>query len=507
MRFRNKAIAFAVLPVPGRPVAHIESVQAPSRALLDARAPITASVRARAAAGRSIAITLRSQGAVFDRISHPVTTDDERFDVALSLVPTVAGALPAQLTAEVEGASDAGSAAVDLIVNVADTRWAVLFFDRRPSWMSTFVRRAVEQDSRFVATSRVVTSRGVSVETGRAPESLGTADTVSLFDAIVVGAPHELTPADVDGLESYLRRRGGAVVLLCDERATGPFERLLAVSRWATASAVQPSAIDADGARVHAADFAWPAQLPAGARAIAESSVAASGTTAPRPIVWRTPVGAGRVIVSGALDAWRHRTHEGSSFDRFWQTVVAGAAEASAPPIAVTVHPTAASPRTVLNVEVTLRDVALAELSSGVPIGATVSAAIERDGSRTPIALWPDHEPGRFRGDARVPTTPGQYRVVVTAGGARAETPVGVLDDAAAPTPDESALLTAWTKTRRGTAISAAQLAALPAALERSLAPAPRLETWYPMRSVWWLAPFALALGAEWWSRRRHGLR
>jgi hypothetical protein len=27
------------------------------------------------------------------------------------------------------------------------------------------------------------------------------------------------------------------------------------------------------------------------------------------------------------------------------------------------------------------------------------------------------------------------------------------------------------------------------------------------MRSVWWLAPFALALGGEWWSRRRHGLR
>jgi hypothetical protein len=505
--FPEGVTAFAVLPVADRPVAIVESVQAPARAPLDARAPIAAAVRARGAAGRAIAISLHSQGAVIDRLSQPVTANDQRFDVALSLIPTAAGALPARVTAEIDGATGAGAAAVDLLVNVADTRWAVLFFDRRPSWMSTFVRRAVEQDSRFVATSRVVTSRGASVETGRAPGSLGTAATLSLFDAIVIGAPHELTSADVDGLESYLRRRGGSVVLLCDERSAGPFDRLTAVSRWATASAAQPAAIDADGARVYAADLAWPAQLPPGARAIAEGPVSASGTTAPRPIVWRTPVGAGRVIVSGALDAWRHRTHDGASFDRFWQTVAANAAAASPPPIAVTVHPAAASPGTMLDVEITLRDVALADLTPGVPIGATVTAAIERDGSRAPIVLWPDHEPGRFRGDARTPSTPGQYRVVAAGGGARAEAPVAVVDDAAAPTPDESALLTAWTKTRRGAAISAAQLAELPAALERSLAPEPRLDIWYPMRSAWWLAPFALALGAEWWWRRRHGLR
>jgi hypothetical protein len=29
----------------------------------------------------------------------------------------------------------------------------------------------------------------------------------------------------------------------------------------------------------------------------------------------------------------------------------------------------------------------------------------------------------------------------------------------------------------------------------------------YPMRSPWWIAPFALCLGVEWWDRRRQGLR
>ena len=29
----------------------------------------------------------------------------------------------------------------------------------------------------------------------------------------------------------------------------------------------------------------------------------------------------------------------------------------------------------------------------------------------------------------------------------------------------------------------------------------------HPMRSTWWILPFALCLSAEWWLRRRQGLR
>jgi hypothetical protein len=36
----------------------------------------------------------------------------------------------------------------------------------------------------------------------------------------------------------------------------------------------------------------------------------------------------------------------------------------------------------------------------------------------------------------------------------------------------------------------------------------PRLpERRFPMRSAWWLLPFAACLGGEWWLRRRAGLR
>jgi len=36
--------------------------------------------------------------------------------------------------------------------------------------------------------------------------------------------------------------------------------------------------------------------------------------------------------------------------------------------------------------------------------------------------------------------------------------------------------------------------------------PASRVQPWSPMREWWWILPFALALSAEWWLRRKSGL-
>ena len=506
--FPDSVPAFAVMPTPTAPLATIEAVRAPARAPLDARVPVTAVVRARGARNRSVHVSLLSNDIVIDRASRPVGADDERIEMTLGLVPTARGALRARLIAEIDGTP--GRSSSDLLVDVTDTRWAALFFDRRPSWMSTFVRRAIESDARFVATSRVVTSRNVTVETGRAPGSLADLDALSLYETIVVGAPHELTTRDVDGLEAFLRRRGGTVVLLCDERTAGPYERLLATPRWATASSAQPNALrhaGTDGARIHASELAWPVALPAAAQVLAETESTEPGKTARRPVVWRVPAGAGRVIVSGALDAWRFRTHAESAFDRFWQSIVADAAAAAAARVSVTVRQPVVTPGASTEVEVTLRDVALADLADGRPIGSVVAATIEHNGARIPVSLWPDHELGRLRGTARAPSTPGHYRVVVTSGGARADAPIAVVPDASQPMPDERDLIAAWTHSRRGEVIPASRLQDLPAMLVQSLTPVSRAETWHPIRSPWWLVPFAFGLGAEWWWRRRHGRR
>jgi hypothetical protein len=43
--------------------------------------------------------------------------------------------------------------------------------------------------------------------------------------------------------------------------------------------------------------------------------------------------------------------------------------------------------------------------------------------------------------------------------------------------------------------------------LVEQLAPPSQPREIHPMRSPWWIVPFAGALGAEWWRRRRSGLR
>ena len=35
----------------------------------------------------------------------------------------------------------------------------------------------------------------------------------------------------------------------------------------------------------------------------------------------------------------------------------------------------------------------------------------------------------------------------------------------------------------------------------------PALQVRHPMRSAWWILPFAMCLSAEWWLRRRRGVR
>jgi len=64
---------------------------------------------------------------------------------------------------------------------------------------------------------------------------------LALFDAVVVGAPGEMTAADAAGLEEYLRRRGGAVILLPDEPvAPAPFIQLTGTTGWRTVERVKP---------------------------------------------------------------------------------------------------------------------------------------------------------------------------------------------------------------------------------------------------------------------------
>jgi hypothetical protein len=485
--------------------AMIEAASAPAAAPSGSRVPVDASIRMSGARGRTLDIALRAGPVIVDRFSRVVASDDERIATELGFVPPTVGASPLRVSATLRGSRD--TAVADLAVDVRDQRWSVLFFDPRPSWMSTFARRAVERDARFVVASRVVTSRGVSTEAGRPPARLDDLALLKLFDAVVVGSPESLTDRDVAGLEAFMRRRGGSVVLLLDRRAPGPFDRITGVEAWSADSLSRAVSILASGdtAGLRATELAFPRRRPVGASSVALTSGARVDSLNGRAAIWRLPVGSGRLIVSGALDAWRYRDRAVSSFDRFWRTTIANAASESPSPIDVVVASPASRPGQRTLVRVSVRDVAL---SSTPSMRASVAASLQSTSGETvaPVRLWPSGSPGELEGEVTAPEGDGVYRIVVTGDGARGDAPIVVSSDARHPTPDDRDLLAAWAAAHGARALSSSQIGELPSALIGAIHPIDRAETWHPMRSVWWIVPFALLLSAEWWMRRRRGL-
>jgi hypothetical protein len=471
----------------------IASVDAPARAPLDGTIPVDVVVDPGDASG-PVELALHVGGAVVDRVT--VREAGAAAATRLTFVPAAAGAVPLRVTASVGGVAQA---AVDLVVRADDRRWAVLFYEPRPSWTSTFVRRAVASDPRFEVATRVVTSRDASIGVAGAPLSLDAA-ALARYDAVVVGAPDELRDADVAALEAYLRRRGGSVVLLPDRVAAGPYDRLTAVAAWATARYAAPAAVtDASGVSLRAAELRWPRTLPPAATAVARDSVA-------NAIVWRAPVGAGHVLVSGALDAWRFRAAESSSFDAFWRGLLAGAAAATPAPLEVRLARPVVRPGEETDVLVTSTSLVLTEAAAGTSLNGVMRAVLEGGPATEQVRVWPEEEPGAWRGSVRAPSTPGLYRVRVASGEAEAEADLYVADAAAAAEPDRRALMRGWSEARGGELVPAADVRTMPARLTAALEPVRRRETWHPLRSAWWIVPFTLALGGEWWWRRRRGL-
>jgi hypothetical protein len=178
---------FAVRPARAAPSVAITAVHAPSSAPLDGRISIAADLHVAGGRGGTLVLTLRTGGIVVDRVSQEITRDDVSLAAALELTPTTSGVIPYSITAAIGGAEE--TAVVDGIVDVRARRWSVLFYDPRPSWQSTFVRRALERDPRFTVTSRVSTSRALSRNTGAPPEELSQLSELGRFDVVLVGAP------------------------------------------------------------------------------------------------------------------------------------------------------------------------------------------------------------------------------------------------------------------------------------------------------------------------------
>lgn len=403
---------------------------------------------------------------------------------AHTLTPTATG--PAILHLCRSGRREGPAFCVDALTNVVDKQHAVLFFDRRPSWMSTFVRRSLEQDRRFAVASRVITSRGVSTDAGQPPSTLSDPALLELYDVIVIGAPTSLTAADISGLETFLRRRGGSVILLYDELPTaGAHDRLTGVSRWtpATLRSATRARAEHDSAALEITEAAWPTTLPVAADVRAMATLA--GTD--RPLVWTTGAGAGQVIVSGALDSWKFRDPSTSGFDEFWRAMISRAAREASQAVTVSVEPNIAEPGEPMTVRITLRD------SLARP-ALTIDSAL--------LDAWPTNQPGEFVARLRAPSL-GDHWIRAAAGGAKAEAPIAVRATVTRAERQEWPTLQMVSRASGGVAGS---LDEVEHAIRQRVVSEKRMDRWWPMRSGWWIIPFTALLGFEWILRRRRGL-
>ena len=174
----------------------------------------------------------------------------------------------------VSGGKD--SATTDIVVDVRQTRIPILFFDPRPSWMSTFVRRAIERDPRFVLTSRVVTSRNLQHRRRSAAGSTRRRDCIG---SVRRGCRRRTRRA------RRIRRRRPRCVHApsrwrCDSTVrstrTRPVRATTNSGAWAvsTDSAVVPiGTAGADTAALRASEVMWPLRVPTNAHVFARTQV------------------------------------------------------------------------------------------------------------------------------------------------------------------------------------------------------------------------------------------
>jgi hypothetical protein len=457
---------------------------------------LRASLQGRGLKGRTSRISLEKDGAELAGVDHLWTNDDERFDARLPYSPSVEGY--SRMTWRVHSPQ----ATADVRVAGTAQRFKVLAHEPRPSWAATFVRRALEADALFDVSSRVRSSKSAEVRAGHPPASL-TADALNAFDVVIVGAPEELRPDDVDALRLFAGRRGGTVVLLPDRRPSGAYLGLLPIKRFN--EVLIDGAIDlriGDGPVLRASEFAVPVDVGPGADELASLDQ----DKGRRPVVVSWPLGAGTVVFAGALDAWRFRATADDGFGRFWRARLAEAALGAPHRVEVSITPAIASPSDSAMVRARLRQTELTEGAGHTRVPAVRATLIGNGGEQT-VRLWPTAETGVFAGRVKAPTI-GQYDIQVTTGaGAVGDDVLTIVPDAApaaeSPETGRDALRVVAASTG-GVAVEESDLTPL----ERFLESLPKGETtavWHPTRSPWFAITVVGFLCTEWTLRRRRG--
>lgn len=486
----DDGLTFVVTPAADDNVAEIRAVSVADESSLDAVARVTVTLAVPAQTGvTSLVLSLLADGVPAQTLTEPVGPAAGSVVRDLSFVPSRVGLARLRVSASL---GEGPESVADVTTEVTRRTLRVLFYDARPSWAATFLRRSLEEDPRFDVVVRSMTSRGVAADTGTPPASLDRSEDLAAFDIVVVSTPESLSDRSAVALDTYLRDREGAVVVLPGEQNAPVLSRLTGVSNWTVERRPALENVTASAGSWTASEFLWPGSFPQGAEAL-------TGCLSPgRCAVWRVPLGGGRVIVSSALDGWRTRSAESSAFASFWRSVVGDEAAATPRPIEIRLRSRTVEPGAIVSAQI-----------DAIPASGTLRAEWQNtEGAVQPVRLWPG-DSGDHAAEFRAPAVPGRYRLVVAGAGseARAEFMVVEPGQHVEPVPASPDHLAAFASSRGGAVIPMAEVATLPARLSAAAPTTTRATPSNPMRSLWWMIPFAGLLTTEWWSRRRRGAK
>ena len=455
---------------------------------------IAVTIRGRGLSGQSSTVVLEDGQVELARTEHRWS----RTETATAHLPYLALTAGARrLTIRVEPAKGERRLVdnrVDVLAMAQAREGRIAVIEPRPSWPAGFVRRQLESEPAFRVASILRTATDVATRAGESPRAV-TLDQLVPFDVVIAGAPEELPAAEVDALRQFSEVRGGTVVLLPDRRPTGAYAGLLP-GTTTEQLLTEPRMLEPAG--IPASEIV-SIPVTAGVRPLASLNGA--------PVVFSWPLGAGRVIFSGALDGWRYRGDPRSRGREFWRDAIMTAALAAPPRVRLETEPAVVrsgrTARIVARVRPTEFGAGGGDTTSGsFAIEAHVTGPSGRDDI---VRLHPTMERGTLEGSVAT-SLPGVYAVTVTlASGARSQTTFVTSDDAFMLTGSDRAL-EAVPELTGGVIAAWSDLSPL----VRHLSDIPRLtrrEAVHPMRSAWWMTVFAAALCVEWTLRRRSGLR
>jgi len=497
-------VANADLPPLDVPVSTVSFDGSPDVAVVDSPAQvpvlagspllIEATLDGRGVARTASVVVAEENGIELGRVEH-TWDQDGHARVAVPYLAAAAGTHRVTLrVSPAAGETRLQNNAADVAVLATARPARVAVIEARPSWQAGFVRRALEDDPAFAVSSLVRMSKGVGARSGDVSRQLRRGE-LDGFDVILAGAPEDLSAAEVDVLREFAAIRGGTVIVLPDRRAGGPYQALLPGTPEEQLLASPQTLAPAN---VMASELLAFADNRPGISVLAR--------TGAKAVIVSSPMGDGRIVLSGTLDAWRYRADPRSTFTRFWRETVLAASFTAPPPLDIRVQPAVVRPHQSAHVTVRLRRTEYEESREGAPaiaMPAVSPTIVAANGQAEMIRLWPATEPGVFEGTVAA-SAAGPHNVRVTAdSGAAADTVLIVETDASLP---RRLPLDGIPEATGGVAVQPSNLDPLVAHLLSLPRPSRRADL-HPMRSAWWMIPFAGALSAEWFLRRRAGAR